>query len=76
MGDSFAVKINISRQIEEPTIDEEEMVIKIQHLYEEKASILKWEKNQFGGPEEEEEGEGESEEGEGEGESNGEEESE
>ena len=61
----------MTRQIEEPQESEEEMVARYQYLYEKKQTILKWEKNQFGPPEEEE-GEGESEEGEGEGEGEGE----
>ena len=52
-------------------MDEEEIVYRIESLNAEKASVLKWEKNQFGFPEEEE-GEGEEGEGEGEGESEGE----
>jgi hypothetical protein len=62
----------MTRQIEEPQDNEEEIVARYEHLYEKKQTILKWEKNQFGPPEEEEgEGEGESEEGEGEEETEG-----
>ena len=59
-------------------MDEEEVVYRIESLNAQKATVLKWEKNQFGPPEEEEgEGEGESEgEGEGEGEGEAQEESE
>jgi hypothetical protein len=58
----------MTRQIEESEIDEEETVYRLEQLNANKALILKWEKNQFGFPEEEE-GEGEEGEGEGEGES-------
>ncbi len=76
LGDTFAAKINMSRQIEEPQYSEDEIVDKYQSLLEDKAEILKWEKNQFGPPEEEEgegEGEGEDEEEAAEEESTGEE---
>jgi hypothetical protein len=70
MGDSFALKINMTRQIEEPTYSEEDIILQTEKLYNDKAFIQKWEKNQFGFPEEEESGEEEQAgEGEGEGES-------
>ena len=65
IGDSFALKLNMTRQIEEPNLDEEDYVIGIERIYDEKANVIKYEKNQFGPPEEEEgeeESEGESEE--------------
>jgi hypothetical protein len=63
LGDSFAIKINMTRQIE-PDYSDEEMIESISQLYDKKAEVLKFEKNQFGFPEEEEttEEEGESEE--------------
>ena len=63
LGDSFAIKINMTRQIE-PDYSDEEMIESISQLYDKKAEVLKFEKNQFGFPEEEEttEEEGESDE--------------
>ena len=63
----------MTRQIEESVFGEEETVYRLQQLDAQKAQLIKWEKNQFGFPEEEE-GEAEAEEGEveGEGESEGE----
>lgn len=57
----------MTRQIEESVFGEEETVYRLQQLDAQKAQLIKWEKNQFGFPEEEE-GEAEAEEGEGEGE--------
>ncbi len=66
----------MTRQVENDW-SEEDLVENIQALYQEKASTLKIEKNQFGPPEEEESEEGESEqEGSEEGSSEGETESE
>jgi len=71
IGDTFALKMNMTRQIEEPILDEEDYVMGIERIYDEKANVIKFEKNQFGPPEEEEEGEKE-EDSEGEQESEGE----
>lgn len=66
----------MTRQIEEPNYSENEIVGIYESLHEVKKEIFKWEKNQFGPPEEEEGGEEESEEeGEGESEEKGEAES-
>jgi hypothetical protein len=60
LGDSFALKINMTRQIE-PDYSEEELIENIKSLYQMKADVLRIEKNQFGFPEEEESSEEEEE---------------